>query len=1380
MPIYIDSVPYMKTLQKQVSLPKGNPTMYGNIVFLLSNSIKNSVDMINNKTISNDNKYYYYYYEMLYRGTLNYKRYNIRDIDGRDYAYLSISKRTTLNPHPFKPLNSTKYRNTYFELCKYLEIFSNYTNGLSVVKTIEEYWKYIKEITSSSILSGFTNKFILVDINQYTNFKGKLKDLISNPVYLLYYTLYRYFDLISNYNIDFLLYSNKYILKINPSKCDEKSYIDFIRELKKLFLHTGINIDNEINLKEIDKEIIKDEVKNKIIKKYNFVGDNITQETEDSEIKKELTHDTELAKKITSKVDNVTDNMIDILGDDIENIDQSEIENYIEVQVDNDISEDDEIINDMYNYNISQKFSKSPISSKRDEELRKKQKDIKIKNMTLNDISKINTSTVKIPKKDISKSIKSINKNMQNVKFANFEKTYNEEILPVDIANVFTSLNNKSIPMYVVNVTVEDTSDTLNYKETYHVTFEDENRKRHTVTVDVPKFLEDKFLYLGGNKKIIMKQNFLYPVVKTGPDVVQMVSNYNKLFIYRIGTRSLGIIERIMKFVSKNDKFKSYFKFGNASIVNSQYLSFIEYDELSKSFIEFNCNGCHLIFNQKDAIEYAEKHSIKIPDSKIFVGTNNNEHIFIDYTTQETEDGKTISEILISSLPDELQSEFSGIRSGKRLMYTSATILQQSVPLICILCYWEGLTTVLKKANVKYRLSEKLPRNIGIKEYFIKFNDCYIIYEDDIITSLLMNGLNFLNCSNYSLSAMDTPEPYVDLFKNIYGKINIINALTNFYEFFIDPITKEILNDINLPDDFVSLAIYANSLLADNAYTKENKQYLYRIRSNEIVPAILYYIIAENYIQVRNSGGKKKLSVPKDALIKKILELQTVEDYSTLNPIVEIEKTHTISAKGWRGANVQRAYTIDKRSYDPTMMGIMAISSSPDSNVGVTRTLTMEPMITTARGYVDIKEDENELKDVNLFSAAELVTSLSVVHDDSPRTAMATKQSKHVIPTAKSSPVLISNGAEESIRFNLSSDFIVNAKDDGEVIEKNDKTNIMVVKYKDGSTQAIDLSKHIVKNGAGGFYLTNQLLTNYNTGDKFKKDDLLAYHKDFFTNTKLNGGRLNMGPLTKVAVMSSYNTYEDSCFVTNKLSNDSASDLVFQETAIVGKNANIDFIKNIGDHVEIGDIIMQFDTSFEESELNKFLNSLSDELQNEINESSKNAIKCKHSGIIEDIKIYPTVDLEEMSSSLRKIVDAYYNKINSKKKMLDKYDKTNSVVKCGMLLNESTDKVKPNQYGLVKGANVGEGVLFEFYIRHTDTLGVGDKIAYFAALKSIIGEVIPEGYEPYSEFRPDEEVSSTIAPGAILRRMTPSIIITMFGNKDIIELKRKLKDIYMS
>ena len=114
--------------------------------------------------------------------------------------------------------------------------------------------------------------------------------------------------------------------------------------------------------------------------------------------------------------------------------------------------------------------------------------------------------------------------------------------------------------------------------------------------------------------------------------------------------------------------------------------------------------------------------------------------------------------------------------------------------------------------------------------------------------------------------------------------------------------------------------------------------------------------------------------------------LKTVEDYSTLNPTLEMEMTNSISTKGFRGANLDQSYTIEKRMYDKSMTGVIAPSTSPDGTVGVNKTLTMEPTITSVRGYVDLKQNKlNELNDVNLFSPGELSMPLSATTDDPSR-----------------------------------------------------------------------------------------------------------------------------------------------------------------------------------------------------------------------------------------------------------------------------------------------------------------------------------------------------------------------------------------------------------
>jgi len=292
---------------------------------------------------------------------------------------------------------------------------------------------------------------------------------------------------------------------------------------------------------------------------------------------------------------------------------------------------------------------------------------------------------------------------------------------------------------------------------------------------------------------------------------------------------------------------------------------------------------------------------------------------------------------------------------------------------------------------------------------------------------------------------------------------------------------------------------------------------------------------------------------------------------------------------------------------------------------------------------------------------------------------------------------------------------------------------------------------------AGGFFLSNQLSCNLVKGQKFKQKDILASDSHFFTDDKIHGNRFNIGSLQKVACMSTYSTFEDSAFITKKLGKDMSSDIIMQKSVALGLNSNVDYIVKIGDKVQVGDELIRFEVSFDDDALNKFLDSIGTELKEDIKSLGKTPIKTKYSGEVVDIKIYSTVDPEELSPSLRKIVLEYYTRINKKKNILNKYDKSESIFKCGILMNEPTKKIESKD-GKVKGSVVDQGVLIEFYVKYNDVLGIGDKLVFFTALKSIIGEVIPEGYEPYTLFRPEEEISSTIAPGAVLK------FGTLYGN----------------
>lgn len=984
--VFAETLPYMKAFPRVFNLPKGNPVGKGNLCFVYSNSIETTVHDITHSTNAiAGNRYFFYYLPTIYRGKIQSKFYNEKILDKRNNIYDDVAKNSTIHPYRKIIIDKNENRNMFYDLGHHIDIFFRNTPKMNPLKKMNLFWTYFKSILfNTNHLTNYNYKFILINLNDYEFDKPVTKNL-ENPMMMIYYTLFRSPELLKDLNYDIFFFTDTKVLRFNPSKItlDKSTYKLFKVEMQKMI--SSVSLDKVIDEKEIEKDEAATNTASIIMHAVQPVTmSTVTQY--DSMIKPvEEVSSNSIEARIQNKVEKVRKELDDIPMDDT--VSSSDMEDFIKTKVENEINSDEQLLTDMYT-NLSKKnVPNRPASSARDIELKNNQKDIVVNGMKIGDIEKIKATHMPLPKKDISNAIRTTNKNMQTISFQNFEKTYNEKVMTKDIMNAILSLNDKSIPMYVRDIKVQDTSDELNYKETYTILLEDANRQRHTVKVDIPKFLEDKFLYLGGNKKLIKKQNFLFPVVKTGPDTVQIVTNYNKMFIRRIDTKSVSSIERIKKLLKDSDKFKSYFTFGNTISRNVDYVTTIEYDELSKTLTKFTSDNCVIFFNQQEAHQYMEDNNILLPANTLMVGVENGKPIFVNTDTQLTVKGqKTIIDVILDHVDPELKEKFEGIKAPRRLMYTKVKVMEQFIAVIMLLCFWEGLTTVLKKMGLTYELLENPPKQMSPDQNFIRFKDCWMVYKETVGQSLLLNGLRIIDTALYNISEFDTIEPYMDYFMKIYGKASIGNALGNFYEFTIDPITKEILEDIDLPTDIVNLMIYAVNLLQDSQFVPETHQSLSRIRSNEIVPAILYEALAKNYINYRNSNGKKKYSIPQDIVIKNLVGLKTVEDYSTLNPTLEMEMTHSISSKGFRGANLDQSYTMEKRVYDQSMVGIISPSTSPDGSVGVNKTITCEPTITSVRGYVDLKQNKlDELKDINLFSPGELSIPLGATVDDATR-----------------------------------------------------------------------------------------------------------------------------------------------------------------------------------------------------------------------------------------------------------------------------------------------------------------------------------------------------------------------------------------------------------
>jgi len=1021
-------------------------------------------------------------------------------------------------------------------------------------------------------------------------------------------------------------------------------------------------------------------------------------------------------------------------------------------------------------------------SSVREQRMRSNIGQIKLNNINIDTLSSVTDVPLPPPITPLRMTTTNIGA-LKGTSFSNIAKAYEDELLDNDIVSTFMNLSNLPDGFFVEDIDVTDISNVTSLIHNWRVKLKSKNSgKQQVINVRVPKVINGRF-YINGIWYNIGKQDFPIPILKISDKKVMLTSNYNKITVERYDTRSLVDINSMRKVINKitnENGENAYVKVGNSIGTNMRYISTIEYDEYAKQWFSFidKESKCEIYFNRQKCEQLYS--FVTTNEDEFCCGMINQVPIVLNTETGLTRDERTLTDTMLSVLPPNVRDEYAKIKPGKMSMY-SEILIGIKLPLGVTASAWEGLSTFLKKTGCKYQYVDK---SFNDSSYFIiPFKDKNLAISNTVSNQLLFNGFYRINTKAYTVNDFETPimdvnSVYVDIFNQIFFKqYSQLTTLITYYNFFVDAITKDVCSHYNIPNDIVGMLIYASNLLADNSCSSESNATLYRIRSTEIIPAIIHYRLAYAISKYNNAAGSKShtnmLVFNPNEVIHELIAVTTVEPLSALNPIIELQSRNNISKKGFRGQNSDRSYSLDKRTYNESMIGKMAISSPNNNNVGISRQLVVDPKIDSVRGYTSLKSVDEDYNDLQLASFAELLTAGTVTSDDAIRTAIATSQSEHIVPTSDSEPVIISNGVDELVASCVTDEFAVVAEDDGVVIEIAD--GYMIIQYKDGKKKAININDRYSFNPGSGNYVNNKLLSNFQTGDKFKKQDILAYHEKFFTKDSTGIIRANIGPRMRVAFAGIYSTYEDAGFITKSASKRLSTKLATKRQIKLSASDDIEKIVQVGDEIEINDPLVVFglgDTG--DKSVDNFLKAFqSNDTPTSLIDNAKRIIKSSEAGTVVDVKMYTVKSMDKLSPSLHELLSAHFKSNIKKRKILDKHDKSDSVFKLDTLYDAPTGPLKGST---IKGITCD--VLIEISIEHEDLSSVGDKLVVYGASKQITSEVIPEGQEPYSETEPDKEISLFVAPDSILKRMIPSITKIAPANRILTKSKEVIRNIW--
>ena len=996
-----------------------------------------------------------------------------------------------------------------------------------------------------------------------------------------------------------------------------------------------------------------------------------------------------------------------------------------------------------------------------------------------------------------------INKELNKSTAKALRESYLTDLYEKDQYKIFTQFkDSKDIPIFVESIVREDSSDSLNAKEELTVNFSIAKERPRKMKIEIPKIDADGFLYLQGSRKQVTNQIAMMPIVKimqSGEIVVQYNTSYNKIFLSRttgnLNRKVASFIKAISKLSLDRKNVTDNYKFitGSSYAANQGKLVNLEYLELSHKLVTIKIKDVEISLSQIHLQEIFEASNIDLEgnfegiDKRDFfpIGKKGNIPLFagvVDgvYTIDKgvpvrISDG--ISDLVValaSEYPNLMEYFTSNVYSGKSMSYTKLEVSNAYIPLIVFLAFKDGLEEILTTYDIEYIFVPKdTAKAMEVGSEFtesVKFEDGTLWYKPGTVRKdLLFYGIYQLPTKDFKFEDFKADgegfyQFFVEKVTPRYGK-----ALQNFYTLFIDPITVDVLKDSNIPTDITGSFLYCNDLLQDVTYRGRYDMNLYRIRNIECINAMLYKLVAkqiEKYRRGSRGDTAGTLAVRSDALIQELHASPIIEDATLLDPIKEAENLSKAVYKGPGAPAYQHAQgTEELRFFDKSQRGVFGIGSSFDGNSGMNRRIAMNSVITSKRGYVKSGLEDGQLDASNLYSLGELTATFSTRHSDPPRLMMTVGQSGHQISTVKMQRPMITTGAFKTISHFISNEFVFKALEDGVVEAIDPKLNAIHLSYADGTKGFIDLNVKY-RRSPDGFYINIKQQSKLKKGERFKKGDILAADEHFF---KLDGNNTEMkqGTITKIAVASQDMNVEDSASITESFAKKLHSKIVMQSSLVLSKNSNLLKIVKIGSDIRTSEPLAIFEENLEDASISEALSKMGS-LAEEMGSLSTNSKTARYTGRIVDIEIFYNHEISEYSKSLQNLIKSYITAHTLRQKSLSQ-----SINPKQFIEKRELERLR---IGRAKGVPF-DGIIINFYTETEEPFSIGSKVTWDTALKSIIGEIIPEGKEPVSEHRPEELIEAVMSPVSVLNRKTPDFFYRGFLQKVLMELKFKIGDI---
>lgn len=830
-----------------------------------------------------------------------------------------------------------------------------------------------------------------------------------------------------------------------------------------------------------------------------------------------------------------------------------------------------------------------------------------------------------------------------------------------------------------------------------------------TLTFRIPKINSEGEFVSGGIKYRARRQKVDLPIRKIDDRTVVLASYYSKLFVQRSEKKAYDLYDWMARKIIETGMSNPNGLITNiapADVFDNLFTAPRSYSGLAKYIKSVVINGDFYTFDHK------QRESLFGPD--ILLSLEQEGRRLIGYTKAKEPlalTPKNTVEVYRNKAWALMGDWFTVLQVDPHkapLDYIELKIFTKSVPIGLVLAYYLGLSRLLALLKVKPNVVPSNKRVVlAPDEWAITFKDEKLIFSrTDPLVSLVLGGFKVVDrvIRGYHRASFDQTNVYLNVLDTVGITARLIRELQLLDQLFVDPITMEVLQEMNEPVTFQGLLYRASELLLVDYHPDLQDMRYKRIRSYERVAGAIYKELALSVREYKNRNirSRPQMEMNPYAVWKNVSSQNdtAVKPPADINPLMYLKEMEAITIAGVggqdKGAVVKKA-----RAYHPSEIGTTSEATSDSGDVGINTYVSANPRFKSLRGVVDTNYDFKTDGATSLFSSQILLAPGSD-RDSSTRLMMVGIQHAHTVACKGYHQPYVRTGYEPILAKRMGGMFGFSAPEDGKVVEVSEEA--LVVELVSGKRLHIPLGRQYGR--SEGTIYPQDMTTHLKAGLAFKKSQVLAYNPGFFEPDHLDAATITWksGMTVTTALMEVSQTFEDSSAISKALSEKLESKTTKLKSYTVEFNQAVRNVIKAGTEVTPMSILLLIEDAVT-NEAGLF----DDDTLQTLQKLSNHAPRAKVKGTVDRIEVYYHGDKADMSASLKALAD------QSDKRMAERCKLLQTAVVTGRVNGEYRVEGTP------LGINKAE---IQIYITVSNGAGVGDKGVFANQMKTTFGEIM--------------------------------------------------------